>query len=584
MAAFFGLLAGIAELIAQAVRRYGFGELLFVSRDVVWMAPLGGAVLLVVLAAVLWVLGTAVRPLRRPAVVAGLGFGLAVLSVLLLFDEIHPAASGAVALGVGIQLGRGFARRGSWLRLARRVGVVAAVSLPVAAFAVPWWRAWQGQQEVAGLPAATPGRPNVLLIVLDTVRAESLSLHGYEHPTTPRLDQLANASVVFDRAFSTSPWTLPSHASMFTGLFHHEFRANWADPLESTPPTLAEVLAKNGYACGGFVANLNYCSWEVGLSRGFAHYEDHPVTAGQVVLSTSWGRALTNWQALREVWGYHDNLNRKTAARVADEFEAWRSTVEDRPWFAFLNLYDAHSPYLPPPAFDPLEPGFERGAFRYDTNLIETDDWSKLTPEQVQAERACYDGTIQSLDQEIALLLDRLREAGVLDHTVVIVTSDHGEQFGEHQLYDHGNSLYTQCVLVPLLVHYPKRLADGVRVEQAVSQRNLAATVLDLVGIEDAGGLQGHSLLRYVGDDASTEPDVVLSQALVTEGRRQGDNISVVVGDIHYIRTGDGGEELYNLKTDPLEVRDLTLTASGRDALPKLRQVIEQLVPKLWPE
>ena len=117
--------------------------------------------------------------------------------------------------------------------------------------------------------------PNVLLIVLDTVRADHLSLYGYERPTTPNLERLAKRGIRFDNARATAPWTLPSHASMFTGHWPHELGAKWMTPLRGNLPTLAEYLGAHGYATAGFVANVVYCSQETGLARGFTHYEDY---------------------------------------------------------------------------------------------------------------------------------------------------------------------------------------------------------------------------------------------------------------------------------------------------------------------
>ena len=138
-------------------------------------------------------------------------------------------------------------------------------------------RAWSEYRASAALPPAPADARNVLLIVWDTVRAGNLSLHGYGRRTSPNLERLAGRGVRFDQAFATAPWTLPSHSSLFTGRWPHELTADWRSPLDETYPTLAEYLAAHGYDTAGFVANLDYCSRETGLSRGFAHYEDYPI-------------------------------------------------------------------------------------------------------------------------------------------------------------------------------------------------------------------------------------------------------------------------------------------------------------------
>ena len=131
------------------------------------------------------------------------------------------------------------------------------------------------QAREAGRPLPPANSPNVLLIVLDTVRADHLSLYGYERPTTPVLERLAKRGIRFDEARATAPWTLPSHASMFTGRWPHELGEKWMTPLRGNFPTLAEYLGDHGYATAGFVANVGYCSQETGLARGFTHYEDY---------------------------------------------------------------------------------------------------------------------------------------------------------------------------------------------------------------------------------------------------------------------------------------------------------------------
>src|SRR5262249_1413595 len=135
-----------------------------------------------------------------------------------------------------------------------------------------------GRSSLGRRPAPPRGAKNVLLIVLDTVRAQSLSLYGYSRDTTPNLRRIAARGVRFDQALSTAPWTAPSHASMFTGRWPHELSIGWSRPLDATHPTLAEFLSARGYKTAGFVANTTYCSYETGLDRGFARYDDYDVT------------------------------------------------------------------------------------------------------------------------------------------------------------------------------------------------------------------------------------------------------------------------------------------------------------------
>jgi arylsulfatase A-like enzyme len=233
--------------------------------------------------------------------------------------------------------------------------------------------------------------PNVLWVIWDTVRSDNLSLYDYRRPTTPNLDRLARRGVTFDYASSPAPWTLPSHASMFTGLPPNALEAGWRTPLEKGPTTVAEIARAYGYRTGGFIANRFYVSRESGLSRGFSEWADYPVfTIPEFLRSTALARAaigsslnplrlfrraieqeseegavavgtpptrprptrtstaqrLVNWfRALQ-------NESRKWAPKVNGEFLDWVTRDDARPYFAFLNYFDAHDPYRPPAPFD----------------------------------------------------------------------------------------------------------------------------------------------------------------------------------------------------------------------------------------
>ena len=200
--------------------------------------------------------------------------------------------------------------------------------------------------------------------MLDTVAAEHLSLHGYKRPTSPTIDELAARGIRFDRAQATSSWTLPSHASMFTGRWPHELSAGWLTPLDGTYPTLAEFLGSRGYATAGFVANYSYCASDSGLARGFAAYQDYIFprltafkTAALVDRSVDGLQAVERFLEDRldidifegageRLWRLF-NADRKEAAVVNREFLDWlsRRRQPERPFFAFLNYFDAHSPY-----------------------------------------------------------------------------------------------------------------------------------------------------------------------------------------------------------------------------------------------
>ena len=251
-------------------------------------------------------------------------------------------------------------------------------------------RAWSERKVKALLPSAPTTGRNVLLIVWDTVRTNNLSLYGYRRPTSPNLDRLARQGVRFDRAFAAAPWTLASHSSMFTGRWAHELSANWLEPLDATYPTVAEFLSSKGYDTAGFVGNLDYCSRETGLARGFAHYDDYPITPWDV---------FTRYVALgnRVDWvteGYvlnrllkpcvgdgfdvipHSKEHAKNAEMIDRSFLKWLDSRQgrSRPFFAFLNYNDAHSPYEVP---DRSIPAFGLRPISY-VDLAILQSWEKV--------------------------------------------------------------------------------------------------------------------------------------------------------------------------------------------------------------
>jgi arylsulfatase A-like enzyme len=421
------------------------------------------------------------------------------------------------------------------------VGATAGIALSVSLGAMADQR-----RSLARLVDRPSDTPNVLLIVLDTQRAANTSLYGSARRTTPGLERLAESSVVFDRAIATTPWTLPSHASMFTGRLNRELGTGFARPLDSRYPTLAEALVSSGYTTAGFVSNLIFTTDFYGLDRGFLRYEDQPRSPG-MTLASSW---LTRHaiRTLRSWVGNRQDLVRKRAEDVNRRFLNWLEAEDYRPFFVFLNYYDAHDPYLPPAPFDTL---YREIGGRYH---IERDQDSGLyTTSELEELEAAYDAGIAYQDHHVGLLLDSLESRGIMEETLVLVTSDHGESFGEHGWVAHANSVHLTEVHVPLLIRPPGGLSTGRRVEAAVSLRDLPATVLGVLGL-DQGPFPGHSLGAYLTQDAGvTDPP---SSPAVSELRGQWS--SLIDGAYHYLRGPDGEEELYDIGLDPLEEHDLS--------------------------
>jgi arylsulfatase A-like enzyme len=570
----FALLATIGELASLATQRSVLRRELFLSDDSVWMIPVANVALFSLAWLVVAVIqrmvrradraiGT-VRRADRAIAIACFGF-LAAFAVLLSLPWL---TSGAAAVFSGALL--------VWsVRGARPARIAAAVRRAAPALVAVLILLVGGTllaraARSPGLADARPpaGAPNVLLIVLDTVRASSMSLYGYSLKTTPGLDARRSDGVVFAHAWAPAPWTLPSHATMFTGRLPAEHEADWMTPLDGRYPVLAERFLQAGYATGGFTANAIYCGREQGLSRGFVHYVDYERSLGEMFYSAALGRMAFNSATLRRWTKWYDVPGRVTAAEVNEQFLDWQSRLEGRPFFAFLNYFDAHAPVLPPAPFDTMFASSPRdylSQLRYWNHQAGFLRQADLTAAEENRERAAYDGAIAYMDRELGRLLDELQQRGLLNETIVIVTSDHGEMFGENGLHSHGTSLHRLVLEVPLFVLAPGRTPAGVVVTEPATLRDLPATVLDLAGIPP-GPIPGSSLRAAWSEPGWRSPTPIVS-SVTWDGsspRRQkleAGMWSLVSDGLHYIRNADGSEELYEL-SDAEEDTNI----AGRDA------------------
>jgi arylsulfatase A-like enzyme len=499
--------------------------------------------------------------------------------------------------------------RAGFLRLVRLTAPLLVAILVVTMCAMIGGRLWSEYRQGPTLPPAAAGAQNVLLVVWDTVRAANTSLYGYRRATTPNLERLASRGVRFDLAFSTSSWTLPAHASLFTGRWPHELGVGWKTPVRDGVPTLAGHLASHGYDTAGFAANLDYCSRESGLARGFAHYEDFPlsvvdtytryVALGRRIDVSSWASTIDSM--VERTTGRWYNLvprskeHAKSADAINSAFLGWlrKRPKNGRPFFAFLNFNDAHTPYEVP---DPSVVGFglrpadslRRQMLQGFTGL----DKTTLSHDDVRLATDVYDDCISYLDRHLGLLLDDLSRRGVLENTLVIVTSDHGEHLGDHRLFFHGCSLYRQLVQVPLLIVGKEGIPAGRTVLEPVSLCDLPATVIDLLGLGPAHPFPGRSVARYwqsrdqksvrvVADPLlmeTTKPELLMNGG--REPAAKGPMKAVIAAGMHYIQMADGSEELYKMNSDVEEKVNLEDEASALPVFLQFRDLLGLMLGK----
>ncbi len=385
----------------------------------------------------------------------------------------------------------------------------------------------------------TPGcrhagqRPNLLLIVIDTLRADHLGCYGYRLDTSPAIDRFAEGAVLFEQAVAQAPWTRPSMATLMTGLYPATHGVTCKDfdvpkaECDVLPPsvtTLAEALKQAGYETAGIVANIQIDGL-FGFGQGFDEYRS--VFDELIAAEPDW----------RAKWHEFKWVN-ETTREVTEEALAWLERRRgENPFFLYLHYLDPHAPYRPPAPYDAM---FKAHAYpcRYPA---------------ICAELPLYDGEIRYVDEHVGRLLDFMRRRGLAEKTVVVVTSDHGEAFGEHGARDrrHGLSLYENQLRVPLLIRAPGTGRPGTRVAAPVRLVDLAPTLLDVLGVAVPSGVQGLSLVPLLRGEAVEVPGTLVGWGYVPL-------IGFRNPPWKFIRNQRSGlEELYNLETDPGETYNL---------------------------
>ncbi|GEM_PF-304134 len=420
------------------------------------------------------------------------------------------------------------------------------------------------ETQISGL--ATGSRCNVVLITMDTVRADHLSVYGYERNTTPRLREFAREATVYTRAIAASDLTLSSHASIFTGLYPSWHGAYVVPgeypegrPLSPNAVTLAEVLRSQGYRTMSVAANTAYLQEPMGLTKGFEISDVHGAVrlcCSHLYLRESARRALnllTDTNAFDAVELRSADINERALALLEE-------TKRKSPFFLFINYMDSHMPYVPPSPFNAQFDGRDLHFKPYaDHKLLTYEvDFGKrhVTATERRHLVSQYDGGIAYMDYEMGKLFSRLRELGLYENTLIIITGDHGEAFGERDVVQHAmGSAYQDEVHVPLLIKYPGQHEER-RSDALVSHVDLMPTVLDFAGYVSPPNLQGRTLRQPRAGDS---PVYAESRAMgfLTSPRFRGVRRAIFVGSWELIAWSEGPPELYNLATDPDENNNL---------------------------
>lgn len=379
---------------------------------------------------------------------------------------------------------------------------------------------------------------NVILISIDTLRPDHLGCYGYEVPTTPNLDRFCEESVVFTQAIAQAPSTLHSHASILSSLLPHHHQATWGGKtrLPDEALTLAEILQSAGYATAAF-AGGGQMDRIFGLDQGFDLY-DQP--------------------------GQEHFLG--TVRRGVE----WLDQTPERPFFLFLHSYEVHHPYTPTPEHLALVESDYKGDL---PGEISIDFLRQVNRKEVEIDEAdlahvisTYDAEIRSMDDGFSFLVAALQERGLYDETLIVFTSDHGEEFGEHGVVGwHSHTLFDELLSVPLIVRFPGAARAGAVVEQQTRSIDIAPTVLTAVGLPVPEVFEGIDLSQLTNGSIGEER-IAISRMDRPPGR-----------DISSVRTQDWKlyrMSLYNLDSDPGEQWDAALTQ--RDVVQELKGTLEE--------
>jgi len=425
---------------------------------------------------------------------------------------------------------------------------------------------------------APPQGPNIIFIVMDTVRADHLSSYGYSRPTTPNLDRLAREGVLFENAIAPSSWTLASHASMFTGLLPHQNGADWAAPLPRGPWTIADVLHSRGYQTAGFAANFDYCQKGWGIARGFDTYVDNSNSFRHNLADTLLGTALI--QPVYQQFCCFDYLERQNARRIDQNLFRWFRHLPSRPFFVFTNYFDCHVPYLTASPYDDRFGKISKELVHKLFHALQSKDPARVITASERATLiAAYDDRLAFLDQQVGRLLDFLRNSPEGRNTIVIITSDHGEAFGEQGWYSHGYNLYRELLHVPLIIAGPG-IPKGVRVQHLVRTRDLFSTVLDFAG-SGKTPFGRESLSRFWNPNFTPQPfdDFAISELVpIFNGGGKEAMISLTTPQWQYIYNSNGRQELYRWTSDSLDQTNLAGSADAQATMTELRKQLIQLV------
>lgn len=436
----------------------------------------------------------------------------------LIFDAVFAI----VVLFTGIFLHRKIRNAGTGLATFLKVWAVGLALAFAAALIFAFSGAPEGYAEKESAPP--PGDvPSVLVLLIDTLRADHLSCYGYERRTSPNMDRVAAEGALFLNSYSQASWTKPATASLMTGVYPSTHQTTtMGSGLMDSFRILPEIYSDHGFRTAILTSN-NLVSPLFGFDQGvdFFHYGK-----AQMVRELMLGNIIrtllrSNQERKQKVEDYFWRVEAflrfservdydPSAEALNARFLEWLEEDLHRPFFAYIHYIEPHYPYTPPAPFDTLFAPIEPGAYVQPTHnygFQPFDRMDSVDPALLEAVLGEYDGEIAYLDDRFGRFFSELEKLGVLDNTILVITSDHGEEFFEHSMWGHGHSLFDEVVRVPLIIRYPQRIPAGTEITGLASLVDILPTLMDLSGIEESGEFAGRSLMPLVdgGDTLSLE-------------------------------------------------------------------------------
>jgi arylsulfatase A-like enzyme len=577
-----GVLAGLVLAAVDLGQVAWLNPASLKAAAVVWLiglyvgAGLLGALVLFGVAALAWRAGARERvgTLRAVLLAVG-GFLLAQEAALRAFSPLSAWRPWAVVGAAVVAL----ALVPLLARLVRRVPVaLAAVGLVLlAAGAVGAAHGFVAprdeQRSAEPVTAAATGKPNVVLVLIDTLRADHLGCYGYSRPTSPHIDAFAKEGVQFLQNFSQSSWTKPATASLLTSHYPSMHQCYLEQQkLPETEVILPQMMKRAGYQTAVFSGNP-WITPDYGFDRGVDHFfSTYDERFARVTLF------MNTLKRLSKLFG--DNAfvyNRikmavqgelSTTARddvTTSEAVKWLQTHHDKPFFLYMHYMSPHHPYDPPPPYDKFVPDRSIKPVTYypKKSYFFFEHGDPLPQKQRDDMIARYDGDILFADHAFGDLLAELKRLHVLDDSIVVLIADHGEEFYDHQNWGHGQSIYNELINVPLVIRYPAALPAGTKIGATTMSVDVVPTLLDLIGAPPLPTAAGKSLVALAKGAASDREPEAYSELIYKYGAARG-----VVDDqsklIDYTKGDEHKQELYDLGTDFHEQHDLAASQPAK--------------------